>query len=163
MTGSNLTRQTFDASEWQVAIVAARFNSALVDQLVDGATRAWQAHGGRADALIVEHVPGAFELPLAALKFAASGEYQAVIALGCVIRGDTPHFDFVAGECARGLMDAGLPSRVPVIFGVLTTEDTAQAMERAGGKYGNKGAEAAAAAIEMANLFAALPKPIAEI
>jgi 6,7-dimethyl-8-ribityllumazine synthase len=159
MTGSNLTRQTFDASEWQVAIVAARFNAELVDQLVDGATRAWQAHGGRADGLIVERVPGAFELPLAALKFAASGEYQAVIALGCVIRGDTPHFDFVAGECARGLMDAGLASGVPVIFGVLTTETQAQAEERASLTRMNKGGESMEAALEMIDLLAPFGAP----
>jgi 6,7-dimethyl-8-ribityllumazine synthase len=154
MTGSNPNRQTFDASAWRVAIVAARFNSVLVDQLVDGAMRAWQAHGGGADGLIVERTPGAFELPLAALKFAASGEYQAVIALGCVIRGDTPHFDFVAGECARGLMDAGLATGVPVIFGVLTTETQAQAEERASITRMNKGGESMEAALEMIELLA---------
>jgi len=161
MTGSNPHQQTFDASAWRVAIVAARFNSGLVDQLVDGATRAWQAHGGRADGLIVERAPGAFELPLAALKFAASGEYQAVIALGCVIRGDTPHFDFVAGECARGLMDAGLATGVPVIFGVLTTETQAQAEERASLTRMNKGGESMEAALEMIELLApfSAPKP----
>jgi 6,7-dimethyl-8-ribityllumazine synthase len=154
MTGSNPNQQTFDASAWRVAIVAARFNSVLVDQLVDGATRAWAAHGGRADDLVVERAPGAFELPLAALKFAASGEYQAVIALGCVIRGDTPHFDFVAGECARGLMDAGLATGVPVIFGVLTTETQAQAEERASITRMNKGGESMEAALEMIELLA---------
>jgi len=159
MTGSNPNPQTFDASAWRVAIVAARFNSALVDQLIDGATRAWQAHGGRADDLIVERTPGAFELPLAALKFAASGEYQAVIALGCVIRGDTPHFDFVAGECARGLMDAGLATGIPVIFGVLTTETQAQAEERASVTRMNKGGESMEAALEMADLLAPFSAP----
>jgi 6,7-dimethyl-8-ribityllumazine synthase len=159
MSGSNIKARTFDASEWRVAIVAARFNSGLVDQLVDGATRAWQAHGGRNAELMVVRTPGAFELPLAALKFAACGEYQAVIALGCVIRGDTPHFDFVAGECARGLMDAGLASGVPVIFGVLTTETQAQAEERAAVARMNKGGESMEAALEMIELLTPFRAP----
>ncbi len=154
MTGSQQNLLSFDASTWRVAVVAARFNAALVDQLVEGATRAWAAHGGKVGELIVERVPGAFELPLAALKFAASGEYHAVIALGCVIRGDTPHFDFVAGECARGLMDAGLAAGVPVIFGVLTTENRAQAEERASPGQMNKGGESMEAALEMIELLA---------
>jgi 6,7-dimethyl-8-ribityllumazine synthase len=153
MTGSQTTQQNFDASPWRVAIVAARFNAALVDQLIDGATRAWSKHGGDAENLIVQRVPGAFELPLAALKFAASGEYQAVIALGTVIRGDTPHFEYVAGECARGLMDAGLATGVPVIFGVLTTETQAQAEERAAIDRMNKGGESLEAALEMIELL----------
>jgi 6,7-dimethyl-8-ribityllumazine synthase len=154
MTGSQTTPQSFDASPWRVAIVAARFNSVLVDQLIEGATRAWNKHGGDTDNLIVQRVPGAFELPLAALKFAASGEYQAVIALGTVIRGDTPHFEYVAGECARGLMDAGLATGVPVIFGVLTTETQAQAEERAAIGRMNKGGESLEAALEMIELLA---------
>ena len=154
MTGSNSSDRVFDASAWRVAIVAARFNAGLVDQLVEGATRAWAVHGGKPDELLVERTPGAFELPLAALKFAASGEYHAVIALGCVIRGDTPHFDYVAGECARGLMDAGLATGVPVIFGVLTTENQAQAEERADLRRMNKGGESMQAALEMIELLA---------
>jgi 6,7-dimethyl-8-ribityllumazine synthase len=154
MTGSQTTRQTFAASPWRIAIVAARFNAELVDQLIDGATSAWRSHGGEESNLIVQRVPGAFELPLAALKFAASGEYQAVIALGCVIRGDTPHFEYVAGECARGLMDAGLATGVPVIFGVLTTESRAQAEERAVVSRMNKGGESLEAALEMIELLA---------
>ena len=153
MTGTNSREHSFDASAWRVAIVAARFNAVLVDQLVDGATRAWSAHGGRPDELVVVRTPGAFELPLAALKFAASGLYHAVIALGCVIRGDTPHFEYVAGECARGLMDAGLASGVPVIFGVLTTETQAQAEERAAITRMNKGGESMEAALEMIELL----------
>jgi 6,7-dimethyl-8-ribityllumazine synthase len=153
MTGSQATELSFDASPWRVAIVAARFNDALVSQLIDGATRAWRAHGGAGEQLAVQRVPGAFELPLAALKFAASGEYDAVIALGCVIRGDTPHFEYVAGECARGLMDAGLASGVPVIFGVLTTETQAQAEERADIARMNKGRESMEAALEMIELL----------
>lgn len=159
MTGSQQNSLTFDASASRVAIVAARFNATLVDQLIEGATRAWSAHGGKASELLVERVPGAFELPLAALKFAASGEYQAVIALGCVIRGDTPHFDYVAGECARGLMEAGLASGVPVIFGVLTTETQAQADERASLTRMNKGGESMEAALEMIELLAPFAAP----
>lgn len=161
MTGSRPNETQFDARSWRVAIVAARFNAPLVDQLVDGAMRAWSAHGGNADELLVVRVPGAFELPLAALKFAASGEYHAVIALGCVIRGDTPHFEYVAGECARGIMDASLVSGIPVIFGVLTTETDAQAQERAALDRMNKGGESMEAALEMIELlepFGGVPK-----
>jgi 6,7-dimethyl-8-ribityllumazine synthase len=154
MSGSNTNDQGFDASSWRVAIVAARFNAVLVDQLIEGATRAWTTHGGRDGELLVVRTPGAFELPLAALRFAASGEYHAVIALGCVIRGDTPHFEYVAGECARGLMDAGLATGVPVIFGVLTTESHAQAEERAAITRMNKGGESMQAAFEMIDLLA---------
>jgi 6,7-dimethyl-8-ribityllumazine synthase len=161
MTGSQQNPLSFDASAWRVAVVAARFNAALVDQLIEGATRAWAAHGGKASEIIVARVPGAFELPLAALKFAACGEYHAVIALGCVIRGDTPHFDYVAGECARGLMDAGLVSGVPVIFGVLTTENQAQAEERASLTRMNKGGESMEAALEMIELLAPFVPPAA--
>jgi len=158
MTGSQ-TPLNFDASPWRVAVVAARFTEGLVSQLIDGATRAWRAHGGSEDQLAVLRVPGAFELPLAAARFAASGEYQAVIALGCVIRGDTPHFEYVAGECARGLMDAGLATGVPVIFGVLTTETQAQAEERADISRMNKGRESMEAALEMIELLAPLSAP----
>jgi 6,7-dimethyl-8-ribityllumazine synthase len=162
MTGSLTTSQRFDASRRRVVIVAARFNAALVDQLIDGASRAWAEHGGRATNLLVERVPGAFELPLAAKMFAASGRVDAVIALGCVIRGDTPHFDFVAGECARGLMDAGLATGVPVIFGVLTTETRAQAEERADVERMNKGRESMEAALEMIQLLSPPAKPRAK-
>jgi 6,7-dimethyl-8-ribityllumazine synthase len=159
MTGSQTTELSFDASPWRVAIVAARFNDGLVSQLIDGATRAWRAHGGSEENLAVLRVPGAFELPLAAARLAAIGDYQAVIALGCVIRGDTPHFEYVAGECARGLMDAGLVTGVPVIFGVLTTETQAQAEERADITRMNKGRESMEAALEMIELLAPLTAP----
>jgi len=154
MTGSNASERSFDARAWRVAIVAARFNAPIVDQLIEGASRAWVAHGGKSAEIIIERTPGAFELPLAALKFAACGEYHAVIALGCVIRGDTPHFEYVAGECARGIMDAGLASGVPVIFGVLTVETQAQAEERAALTRMNKGGESMEAALEMIELLA---------
>ena len=157
MTGS-LTSISYDASQRRVVIIAARFNATLVDQLIDGATRAWSAHGGDPARLLVERVPGAFELPLAAKMFAASGAVEAVIALGCVIRGDTPHFDFVAGECARGLMDASLATGVPVIFGVLTTETLTQAEERADVQRMNKGRESMEAALEMIQLLAPPPR-----
>ena len=158
MTGSQTQTQRFDASSRRVVLIAARFNAALVDQLIDGATRAWRDHGGDPARLLVERVPGAFELPLAAKMFAASGGVDAVIALGCVIRGDTPHFDYVAGECARGLMDAGLATGVPLIFGVLTTENQAQAEERADVRRMNKGRESMEAALEMIQLLAPAPK-----
>jgi 6,7-dimethyl-8-ribityllumazine synthase len=158
MTGSLATSQQFDATRRRVVIIAARFNAVLVDQLIDGARHAWVAHGGDPSRLLVERVPGAFELPLAAKMFAASGGVEAVVALGCVIRGDTPHFDYVAGECARGLMDASLATGVPVIFGVLTTETQAQAEERADVTRMNKGRESMEAALEMIQLLAPPPR-----
>lgn len=137
----------------RVAIAAARFNDLIVASLLKGATAAWTARGGAAADLAVVRVPGAFELPLAAKKLGASGRYDAVVALGCVIRGDTPHFDYVAGECARGISQAGLETGVPVIFGVLTVETVEQALERAATGAGNKGGEAMEAALEMASLL----------
>jgi 6,7-dimethyl-8-ribityllumazine synthase len=153
MTGSLTTSNALDATGRRVVLIAARFNADIVDQLVAGAAAAWRAHGGDPARLIVERVPGAFELPLAAKMFAASGGVDAVVALGCVIRGDTPHFDYVAGECARGLMDAGLTTGVPVIFGVLTTETRVQAEERADAARMNKGRESLEAALEMIKLL----------
>jgi 6,7-dimethyl-8-ribityllumazine synthase len=140
----------------RVAIVAARFNDFIVASLLKGATAAWEARGGAPSDLAVIRVPGAFELPLAAKKLGASGRYDALVALGCVIRGDTPHFDFVAGECARGLQHASLETGVPVAFGVLTVDTVEQALERAATHAGNKGAEAMETAIEMAALLARL-------
>src|SRR5688572_26646294 len=157
MTGS-LPGLRYDARARRVVLVAARFNAALVDQLIAGARKAWIDQGGSESGLFVEGVPGVFELPLAAKMFAASGEVDAVVALGCVIRGDTPHFDYVAGECARGLMDAGLSTGVPVIFGVLTTENQAQAEERADVARMNKGRESMEAALEMIELLAPPPR-----
>ena len=141
------------ATGLRVAVVAARYNEALVEQLVAGALVAWRSAGGAADALRVERVPGAFELPLAAQALARTGSYDAVVALGCVIRGDTAHFDFVAGECARGLQQVMLTTGVPVAFGVLTTENMAQAQERAAPGAHNKGAEALHTALAMAQLL----------
>jgi len=140
----------------RVAIAAARFNDFIVASLLKGATSAWLERGGNPDDLAVVRVPGAFELPLAAKKLGASGRYHAVVALGCVIRGDTPHFEYVAGECARGLQQASLETGVPVAFGVLTVETVDQALERAATGAGNKGAEAMDTALEMASLLGLL-------
>ncbi|HJS89334.1 MAG TPA: 6,7-dimethyl-8-ribityllumazine synthase [Steroidobacteraceae bacterium] len=140
----------------KVAIVAARFNDFIVASLLKGATAAWLERGGPAEDLAIARVPGAFELPVAARRLALSGRYDAVIALGCVIRGDTPHFELVAGECARGLQLASLETGVPIIFGVLTVETVEQAIERAALTAGNKGGEAMAAALEMASLMGRL-------
>ena len=140
----------------RVAIAAARFNDFIVASLLRGATSAWLERGGNPDDLAVVRVPGAFELPLAAKKLGASGRYHAVVALGCVIRGDTPHFEYVAGECARGLQQASLETGVPVAFGVLTVETVDQALERAATGAGNKGAEAMDTALEMASLLGLL-------
>jgi 6,7-dimethyl-8-ribityllumazine synthase len=147
---------TVSAKGRKVAIVAARFNDLVVGSLLKGARAAWVEHGGEADALLVVRVPGAFELPVVARKLAASGQYDAVVALGCVIRGDTPHFDYVAGECARGLQLAGLETGVPVIFGVLTVETLEQALARAATSEGNKGGESLECALEMAAVMASL-------
>ena len=144
---------SLNAAGLRIAVVAARYNEALVDQLVAGARVAWRAAGGDADSLRVERVPGAFELPLAAQVLARNGRCDAVVALGCVIRGDTAHFEFVAGECARGLQQVMLTTGVPVAFGVLTTENLAQAQERAAPGAQNKGAEALHTALAMAQLL----------
>jgi 6,7-dimethyl-8-ribityllumazine synthase len=140
----------------KVAIVAARFNDMVVASLLKGARAAWAEHGGTAADLTVIRVPGAFELPVVARKLAASARYDAVVALGCVIRGDTPHFEYVAGECARGLQLAALETGVPVAFGVLTVNTLEQALERSVAGAGNKGAEALESALETAAVMARL-------
>ncbi|MGH8398337.1 MAG: 6,7-dimethyl-8-ribityllumazine synthase [Gammaproteobacteria bacterium] len=137
----------------RVAIVAARFNSFVVDRLLNAALETLRAQGVREENLTLVRVPGAFEIPLAAKKLAASGRQDTVIALGAVIRGETPHFDYVAGECARGVEQVALDTGVPVAFGVLTCNTAEQALARAGGAAGNKGADAAMAALEMADLL----------
>lgn len=137
----------------RIAIVAARFNEFIVSSLLKGATEAWSARGGSPQELLIARVPGAFELPVVARRLAASGRFDAVVALGCVIRGDTPHFDYVAGECARGLQLAALETGCPVVFGVLTTETVEQALERAATSAMNKGGEAMETALEMAGLM----------
>ncbi len=144
----------------RVAIAASRFNDFIVSSLLEGATSAWRSHGGTVDELLIARVPGAFELPVTVRKLAGSGRFEAVVALGCVIRGDTPHFDFVAGECARGLTRASLETGVPVVFGVLTVNTTEQALERAAINGMNKGGEALEAALEMISLFQRLEQRV---
>jgi len=135
------------------AIVVARFNSFVVESLLEGAVDTLRRHGiGEKDITIVR-VPGAFEMPLAVKKVAMSGDYDAVVALGAVIRGGTPHFEYVAGECVKGISQVSLDSGIPVSFGVLTVDSIEQAIERSGTKAGNKGAEATLGAIEMVSLL----------
>lgn len=145
----------------RVAVVASRFNRFIVDQLVAGAKDALERHGLDASAQLLLWVPGAFELPLVADRLAASGRYDAVIALGAVIRGGTPHFDFVAGECASGLGRVALDRGLPVTFGVLTTDTVEQALERAGTGEGNKGFDAAMTALEMVQTLRSLDEQLA--
>ena len=156
VAGVRAIRGKLDASRYRVAIVAAIFNDKIVDTLLEGALGAWQKHGGSVEKLLVARVPGAFELPVAARQLAISGKYDAVIALGAVIRGDTPHFEYVAGECASGLQRVSCDTGVPVIFGVLTVNTFEQADERASLSRGNKGAESMEVALEMADLLARL-------
>ena len=139
--------------EQRYAIVASRFNDFIVDRLVDGAVDCLVRHGAAEDRLTVVRVPGAWELPLAVKKLCDRGEVTGVIALGALIRGATPHFDYIAAQVASGINQASLSSGVVAVFGVLTTDSIEQAIERAGTKAGNKGAEAALAAIEMANVL----------
>jgi len=168
---TNTLTGDLQAGKLRFAIAAARFNDFVVDRLVDGAVAALKRQGASEANITVARVPGAFELPVLVKRLAATGRYDAVIALGAVIRGATAHFDFVAGECASGLTRASLDTGVPVAFGVLTTDTVEQAMERAGSEVrtststtdthvetltGNKGADAALCAIEMANLLRAI-------
>jgi 6,7-dimethyl-8-ribityllumazine synthase len=149
----NTFQGTFAAPKGAFAIVAARFNEYIVRSLVDGAVSALKRHGVADEAIDLTWVPGSFEIPLVAKTMAASGKYAAVIALGCVIRGETDHYEHVAGQAAAGATQAALMTGVPVIFGVLTCDTLEQAINRAGGKGGNKGFDAALAALEMANLL----------
>jgi len=148
-----------DTRGLRVATVVARFNQHVTSLLEDGALATLSEHGVVGDDAPVFRVPGAFELPVVAKRLAESGQWDAVVCLGAVIRGDTPHFDYVAGECAAGLARVALDTGVPVVFGVLTTDDLDQALARAGGAEGNKGSEAAATALETAALLRALPAP----
>ena len=134
-------------------LAVARFNSFVVESLLEGAVDTIKRHGGSDSDIEVVRVPGAFELPLVIQRMAQSKQYDAIIALGAVIRGGTPHFEYVAGECVKGMSSVMLQHDVPVAFGVLTVDTIEQAIERAGTKAGNKGAEAAASAIEMVNLL----------
>jgi 6,7-dimethyl-8-ribityllumazine synthase len=140
------------------AVAVSRFNDLVTSRLLEGALLAFRQHGVAEDDLEVAWTPGAFELPLIAQRLATSRQFDAVLCLGAVIRGETAHFDYVAGECARGVQQVTLETGVPCIFGVLTTDTLEQALDRAGGKHGNKGWEAAIAAMEMAGLLDSLPK-----
>ena len=154
MTDINVIKGDSRADGARFALVAGRFNSFIVDHLVQAAVETLTGHGIDQSDIDLVYVPGAFEIPLAVQRMAAKEDaYDAIIALGCVIRGATPHFEYVAGECARGLAAVSLEYDVPVAFGVLTVDTIEQAIERAGTKAGNKGAEAALAALEMVSLF----------
>lgn len=153
MQGAIQIEGALEARGLKVAIVAGRWNDFIIASLLKGACASWSRHGGAAADLTIARVPGAYELPIAAKRLAASGRYAAVVALGCVIRGDTPHFDYVAGECAAGLNRAQLDTGVPCIFGVLTVENVEQALERAATTRMDKGGESMDVAIEMANLL----------
>ena len=149
---------SLDGTGLRVAIVCGRFNDLITERLLAGARDALRRHGVDEASVSVAWAPGAFEVPLVAQRFAGSGEVDAVVCVGAVIRGATTHFDLVAGQCAAGVQRVQLDTGVPVVFGVLTTETIEQALERAGTKAGNKGFEAAGVAIEMADLLRQLPK-----
>lgn len=153
MNDVNRIEGDFNAAGVRVAIVAGRFNSFVVDHLVSGALDCLLRHGASAKDIDVLYAPGAYELPLLAQRVAAKKKHDAIIALGAVIRGGTPHFEYVAGECSKGLATVSLQYDVPVSFGVLTVDTIEQAIERSGTKAGNKGVEAAMSAIEMINLL----------
>jgi 6,7-dimethyl-8-ribityllumazine synthase len=156
MSGPQIMQGELPAAKRRVAVIASRFNEFVVSGLVKGAIAAWVKHGGAEEALLVARVPGAYELPVVARQLAKSGQYEAIVALGCVIRGETAHFDYVAGECARGLQDVSIDTGIPVAFGVLTTEPVEQALERAAPGGSNKGGEAMECALEMADLLSKL-------
>ena len=153
MSAVNKIEGELTFSEGKFAIISARFNSFIVDSLEAGALDAFNRHGVPQENITIVRVPGAYEMPIAAQQLAQNGQYDAIVGLGAVIRGSTPHFDFVAGEASKGLAAVALDHGLPVINGVLTTNSIEQAIERAGTKAGNKGAEAAITAIEMVNLL----------
>jgi 6,7-dimethyl-8-ribityllumazine synthase len=152
-TGYTTLEGDFTACDARYAIAVTRFNSFIVESLLAGALDTLQRHGVSPKNISIIRVPGAFELPLAVQKLANSQHYDAIIALGAVIRGGTPHFEYVAGECTKGIAHVSLATQTPIAFGVLTTDSIDQAIERAGTKAGNKGAEAALTAIEMVSLL----------
>lgn len=147
-----ITDKPLDGSGLKIAVIVARWNESICSRLETGAIEALRASGVDASEIETFRVPGAFELPLGAQAAADTGRFDAIVCLGAVIRGETPHFEFIAGQAARGIMGVGLKSGVPATFGVITADNEQQAVERAGGKSGNKGAEAANAAVEMALL-----------
>lgn len=147
-----------DAAGLRFGIVVSRFNSFFTDQLLNGALDCIVRHNGSQEKIAVAYVPGSFEVPFAAARMAKSGKYDAVICLGAVIRGDTPHFDYIAAETSKGIAKLGMEMDIPVVYGVITTDTIEQAIERAGTKAGNKGWDAAQTAIEMVNLYKAMDK-----
>lgn len=149
-------RGRLKAEGFRFAIVVSRWNDFLTSKLVEGALDALESHGAAEESVELFKVPGSFELPLTSLKLASSGNFDAVIAIGVVIRGETPHFDYVAGEAAKGIAQAGMQTGVPVMFGVITANTLEQAINRSGVKAGNKGYEAAVSAIEIVNLHKAI-------
>lgn len=150
---TNFNRDEISASGFRFAIVVSRWNDALTSRLADGAVEALRSRGADEHLIETFYVPGAFELPVACLKAAKYGKFDAVVALGVVIRGDTPHFEHVAGQAAAGIMQASIKTGVPILFGVITADNIAQAEARCGEKTDNKGYEAALSAVEMADLF----------
>jgi len=158
MTGIQTIEGQLTARGARIALLVSRFNSFVVESLLDGAVDTLKRHGAEARELQIVRVPGAYEMPIAAKRLAASQRYEAIIALGAVIRGGTPHFEYVAGECTKGLSQVSLQYDVPIAFGVLTVDSIEQAIERAGTKAGNKGAEAAMSAIEMINVLREIGK-----
>lgn len=154
----NELQKTMNGENLKIAIVTAEFNDFITDRLLDGAHKTLLKHGVKADNIDLVYVPGAFELPLTAKTLAETKKYDSVITLGCVIRGSTTHYDYVCNEAAKGISHAGLSTGVPVIFGVITTENIEQAIDRAGAKVGNKGSEAAVTAIEMAGVIQNIKK-----
>ncbi len=150
---ANIVEGKLSAEGFRFAVIVSRFNDFICSRLLEGAMDALNRHGALDENVFLVKVPGAFEIPLVAKKLAESGRYDAVICLGAVIRGATPHFEYVAAEVSKGIANVSLETGVPVCFGVLTTENLEQAIERAGTKSGNKGYETAISAIEMANLF----------
>lgn len=154
---ANVIEGKLNAQGMKFGIIVSRFNSVVSEKLLEGALEGLKSHGGEEKNIDVVRVPGAFEIPLLAYKMAGSGRYDALICLGAVIRGDTPHFDYIATEVSRGIADAIAEHWIPIAFGVLTTNNVEQAMERSGVKSANKGYEAALTAIEMANLNREIP------
>ena len=153
LDGIKIIEGQLSAQGLRIAIVAARFNDFIVDRLIGGAVDCLLRHGADRDALTIVRAPGAFELPVICKRLAESGQFDGIVALGAVIRGSTPHFDYVAAEVSKGLAQVSLKSGLPVGFGVLTTNDIEQAIERAGSKAGNKGAEAALSVMESARVL----------
>ena len=153
MSENNVYEGQLNATGRRFGVVASRYNEIITSRLINGAKDCLKRHGAEEADIEVFRVPGAFEIPLIARRVAQSGQYDAVICLGTVIRGQTPHFDFVAAEAARGIGRAGSETGLPVIFGIVTTDTVEQAVDRAGGRTGNRGAEAALTAIEMVNLM----------